>query len=124
MEKNLFTSQRDQLLLNEAKEDSKFCKDLAEAMRQSTTSFSSALDGINQSMMQIGNGLCRSLDNIAQAMREPQPPHQHVYYQQTNGSAHGSSFRSGVPYAPVGYQSSSTLLGENVNTGTPTYHSL
>ena len=61
LEKNLSAAQRNQLLLTEAKEDSKFRKDLAEAMRQSTTSFSSALDGINQSMMQIGNGLCRSL---------------------------------------------------------------
>ena len=107
LEKNLSAAQRDQLLLTEAKEDSKFRKDLEEAMRQSTTSFSSALDGINQSMTQIGNGLCRSLDNLAQAMREPHPPHQHVYYQQTNGhgsSVHGSSFGNWVSYIPVGYQ--------------------
>lgn len=98
LEKNLSASQRDQLLLNEAKEDSKFHKDLAEAMRQSTTSFSSALDGINQSMMQIGNGLCRSLNNLTQAMREPQSPHQNFHYQQT--SVHSSTFRNGVSYVP------------------------
>ena len=56
LEKNLSAAQRGKLLLTEAGEDSKFRKDLAEAMHQSTTSFSSALDGINQSMMQIGNG--------------------------------------------------------------------
>ena len=90
-------------------------------MRQHTTSSSSALDGIKQSTMQIGNRLGRSLDNLAQAMREPHPPHQHVYY---GRSVHGSSFGNGVSYIPVVYQSPGTLLSENVDTRRAIYHSL
>ena len=73
IEKSLSASQRDQLLLAEAKEDSEFCKDLAEAMQHSTVSFSRALEGVSQSIMQIGAGLCRSFESLALAMHNSQP---------------------------------------------------
>ena len=43
LEKTLSASQRDQLLINEAREDTRFRKDLTKAMRKSTESFSQAL---------------------------------------------------------------------------------
>jgi hypothetical protein len=79
LEKNLSASQRDQLLVNQAKEDSKFRKELADAMQQSKVSFSRALEGVSQSMMQIGFGLCRSLENVAQAMQDTHSQCQNVY---------------------------------------------
>lgn len=79
LENNLSASQRDQLLVNQAKEDSKFRKELADAMQQSKVSFSRALEGVSQSMMQIGSGLCRSLENVAQAMQDTHSQCQNVY---------------------------------------------
>lgn len=118
LEKSLSAAQRDQLLVNEAKEDSKFRKDLAEAMQQSTISFSRALEGVSQSMIQIGTGLCRSLENLAQAMQDPQPPRQNVYYQQPNGSIFGNSFSGLLSTIPVGYARSNVLPPEHVNDDT------
>ncbi len=123
LEKSLSASQRDQLLVKEAKEDSKFRKDLAEAMQQSTVSFSRALEGVSQSMMQIGAGLCRSLENLAQAMQDPQPPRQNFYYQQPNGSIFGNSFSGGLSNIPVEYARGNTLPPEHVNDETR-FHTL
>ena len=39
LERNLSSPQRNQLLLKESMEDSKFCKELADSMRESTKSF-------------------------------------------------------------------------------------
>ena len=87
LQKSLSAAQRDHLLLNEAKEDLQYRKDLAEAMRQSTDSFSKALEGVSNSMLQIGAGLCRSLDVMAQAMISPQPVNQNLFYQNQQVSA-------------------------------------
>ena len=119
LENKLSASQRDQLLVNEAKEYSK----LADAMQQSTVSFSRALEGVSQSMMQIGSGLCRSLENLAQAMQDPHPQHQNVYYQQPTGSIFGNSFSGGLSTTPIGYAHGSTLPPEHVNDET-SFHTL
>ncbi len=79
MQKTLSAAQRDQLLLHEAKEDNQCRKDLAAAMQNSTDSFSKALDGMSNSMMQIGAGICRSLEVMAHAMMTP--TYQHLFYQ-------------------------------------------
>ena len=68
LEKTLSAAQRDKLLLNEAREDSTFCKNLAEATRQSTESFSNALKDVSNSIMQVGNGISRSMEMISQAI--------------------------------------------------------
>ena len=90
MQKTLSAAQRDQVLLNKAKEDNQFRKDLAAAMRESTNSFSKALDGMSNSMVQIGAGISRSLEVMAHAMMAPtnqnlfyqnQPPQQEFPYQ-------------------------------------------
>ena len=56
LEKTLSAAQRDALLLTEAKEESKFRKDLADATREATSCFSSALNNVSSSMTQVGNG--------------------------------------------------------------------
>ena len=79
MQKTLSAAQCDQLLLNEAKEDNQFRKDLAAAIRESINSFSKALDGMSNSMVQIGAGISRSFEVMAHAMMTP--TNQNLFYQ-------------------------------------------
>ncbi|CAB4021414.1 Hypothetical predicted protein, partial [Paramuricea clavata] len=68
LEKALSAAQRDKLLLNEAKEDSTFRKNLAEATRQSTESFAITLKDVSTSIMNVGNGISRSMEMMSQAI--------------------------------------------------------
>ena len=89
LEKTLSAAQRDALLLTEAKEESKFRKDLADATREATSCFSSALKNVSSSMTQVGNGLSRSIEMMAQAVMAtmnnsqalPVPFNQNLFYQ-------------------------------------------
>jgi hypothetical protein len=86
--KTLSASQHDKLLLNEAREDSTFRKNLAEATRQSTESFSNALRDVSNSIVQVGNGISRSMEMMSQAIMaqvmansQPRPFNQNHFYQ-------------------------------------------
>ena len=68
LEKTLSASQRDKMLLDEAKEDSKFRKDLSDCMNRSTESFTNAMDGINSTLVQLGKSICRSVEMLSRAM--------------------------------------------------------
>lgn len=61
-------------------------------MRQSTESFSKAFDGLSNSMLQIGAGISRSIEVMAQSMMmgfQPVAPiNQNLFYQDHEGSAH------------------------------------
>ncbi|CAB4002587.1 Hypothetical predicted protein [Paramuricea clavata] len=89
LEKALSAAQRDKLLLNEAKEDSTFRKNLAEATRQSTESFAIALKDVSTSIMNVGNGISRSMEMMSQAIMaqvmsnsQPRGPfNQNLFYQ-------------------------------------------
>lgn len=43
MERNLSAAQRDQILINEAKEDAQFRKDLTQELKESTESLSNSI---------------------------------------------------------------------------------
>lgn len=96
LEKALSAAQRDKLLLNEAKEDSTLRKDLAEATRQSTESFANALKDVSTSIMQVGNGISRSIEMMSQAIMaqvmsnsQPRGPcNQNLFYQHGEMSHH------------------------------------
>eukprot|EP00794_Sanderia_malayensis_P002553 gene2553-2948_t len=79
MQKTLSAAQRDQVLLNETKEDNQLRKDLAAAMRESTDSFAKAFNGMSNSVVQIGAGICKSLEVMAHAMMTP--TNQNMFYQ-------------------------------------------
>ena len=90
LEKTLSAAQRDALFLNEAKEESKFRKDLTDATREATSCFSNALKEVSSSMQQVGNGLSRSIEMMAQAVMAqtmnnsqapPVPFNQNLFYQ-------------------------------------------
>ena len=68
MERQLSASQRDQILMNEAKEDTQFKKDIAEAIRHSNETFAASMEKISQSILQVAQGLTRSVEVMGQAM--------------------------------------------------------
>ena len=59
LERSLSASQRDQLLIKEAKEDAQFRKDLSDAMRQSTETFAQSIKDVSKAMTDLGAGDCR-----------------------------------------------------------------
>ena len=83
LERNLSAAQRDQLLVKEARDDSRFRKDMAEAMRESTKSFTESIQSVSKSMSDLGNGISRSIEMLAQAMlmQTQQPINQNQFYQ-------------------------------------------
>ena len=61
MERYLSSAQRDKSLLEESKEDAQLQKDLAAAMRDSTASFTSAIENIGKST----NSTCQSIEMLS-----------------------------------------------------------
>ena len=93
LEKTLSAAQRDKLLLIEAREDSTFRKNLAEATKQSTELFSNALKDVSNSIVQVGNGISRSMEMMSQAIMaqvmansQPRPFNQNHFYQHSEMS--------------------------------------
>eukprot|EP00794_Sanderia_malayensis_P014422 gene14422-biopygen11518 len=81
LEKALSAAQRDHMLINEAKEDTKFRKELAQSMKQSSNLLSEAIKDIGSSMKQIGEGISHSMELLARAMANNQSYNQNLFYQ-------------------------------------------
>ena len=85
LEKTFSVAQRDQLLLQEAKDDTKFRKTLAETLQESNRVFAESLHGTSQSMADLGNTFCRSMQMLIQAtIMQSQPQHpvpQNMFFQ-------------------------------------------
>ena len=79
LERQLSASQRDQLLINESKEDSQFKKDIAEAIRQSNETFAQSMQQMSMSMLQVAQGFTQSIEVLARAMvnKPSQPQYQY-----------------------------------------------
>ena len=73
MERQLSAAQRDELLINEAKEDSQFKKSLAEAIQQSNETFAQSMQQMSMSIMQVAQGLSRSMEIMSQALVQQLP---------------------------------------------------
>ena len=58
-------------------------KDMAEAMRESTKSFTESINCVSRSMTDLGSGISRSIELLAQAllMQTKQPINQNQFYQ-------------------------------------------
>ena len=82
MERQFSASQRDELLMNESKEDSQFKKDIAEAIRQSNETFAKSMQHTSMSMLQVAQGFTRSFDVLASVMaNNPGQQYQYPPYQ-------------------------------------------
>ena len=81
MERELSASQRDQLLLNESKEDVQFKKDLATVMQKSNeifeksiSQFSNAIPSVAQSMQLMEKAFTQNQFTLAQPQAPTPPP--------------------------------------------------
>ncbi|XP_065671685.1 uncharacterized protein LOC136089562 [Hydra vulgaris] len=98
LERNLSAAQRDQLLLKEARDDAQFRKEMAEAMRESTKCFTESINTVSKSMTDLGNGISRSIELLAQAMivqTQQQSSNQNQFYQ------HSPNVYSQMQFSPL-----------------------
>jgi hypothetical protein len=93
MERQLSAAQRDQLLLQESKEDSKFKRDMTKAIKQSDQTFANAMQQMSQSIVQVVESLTQSMKVFVRGSGQPvmqpvmqsmmqrnnQTPYQHHY---------------------------------------------
>ena len=88
MERALSAAGRDSVLMEDAKEDKKFRREMAEAMKASAASFGEALGTVSASMMQISNSLSRSMEIIAQSLQQPHQPFSYQPQYEQNAPPH------------------------------------
>ena len=84
MQKSLSADQRDELLIKEAKEDALCRKDLAEVMRESTSSFFRSIESVSKAITDLGAGVCRSIEMLLQLLQQPAaqaPVNNNLFYQ-------------------------------------------
>ena len=67
LERRLSASQRDAVLLKEAKEDREERKEIRDMMKSSNDSFVHALDNMSQSMLAISNSIAKTMEVIGRA---------------------------------------------------------
>ena len=76
MERQLSAVQRDEILMNESKEDAQFKRDIAGAIRQSNETFAQTMQQMSMSILQVANGLTRSVEMMSHAiLQRPQVLH-------------------------------------------------
>ncbi len=61
LQRSLSSAQREQLLINEAKDDASFRKELTEAMKESNETFSRSVESMSNSVKELGDGICHSM---------------------------------------------------------------
>ena len=93
MERQLSAAQRDQLLLNESKEDAQFKRDMAEAIRQSNETFATAIQQMSMSIMQVAQGMARSMEMMSNVIC--QQNQQQLYQSQPTFERESSFQRQG-----------------------------
>ena len=131
LEHQLSASQRDQLLMNESKEDSQFKKDIADAIRQSNKTFAQSMQQMSMSMLQVAQGFTRSFEFLARAMvnNPDQPPYEYRPYHQSNdipgyGPVHPTGYtQPNISYQEQAYTYESSQNGMD-NNGNKHFHSL
>ena len=79
LQKKLCASDREQILLNESREDSQFKRDLAEAILQSNELFAQSTKELSQSMLAMAFGITKSVEILSQALsnqnQQASPPY-------------------------------------------------
>lgn len=71
LERALSAKQRDALLLDEAKEDKFFWKDLTDALKESTKCMAEGFQGFTQAVVQMSAVLGKSLETVVQSSYVP-----------------------------------------------------
>ena len=80
LEKKLSASQRDAILLNEARDDAALRRDLIDTMKSSNETFTEAMKSVGESMKLLSQSMASSIQALANCL-SPQPafrPHQEM----------------------------------------------
>lgn len=72
MEQQLSSVKRDQILIDEAREDNNSRKELAESLLQSNQIFGGTMKALSFSMMSVAESMSRSFELLTHAMIQPQ----------------------------------------------------
>lgn len=72
MERQLSSAKRNQILIDEAREDNKSRKDLAESMLQSNQVFAQSMQAVSSAMMCIAQTMSLSFEMLAHALALPE----------------------------------------------------
>ena len=72
MERHLSSAKPDQILIDEAREDNKSRKDLAESMLQSNQVFAQSMQAVSSSMMSIAQTISRSFEVLSHVYALPE----------------------------------------------------
>lgn len=124
MERQLSAAQRDEILMNESKEDAQFKRDIAEAIRQSNETFAQTMQQMSNSILQVANGLTRSVEMMSQVILQrpqtlppapPPPPHNFAHSAYTFPGQQGNQFGGAVRYPPAAYFGNHSYQRQNVN---------
>ena len=81
LEKALSAAQRDKMLLEEAKEDARFRKEMRDSMRESSTTFAQGIKDVSKAILDMGAGLSRSIEMLSQGFHNQGYPQHHVINQ-------------------------------------------
>lgn len=76
LERQLSASQRDELLIKEARDENESRKELRETLAQSNELFAKTLQSVSASVMAVANAMNRSMEMMAHASgpQQPSPP--------------------------------------------------
>ena len=81
--------QREKLLINEAKEEAMFQKEMTEAINESNLTFMRAMETFGTSMTAVAQSLSKSIENMTRACIVNNPP---FYHQPRAPHRHGFQF--------------------------------
>ena len=82
LEQSLFVAQRGKILLDELKEDVMFRREIVEAMKQFTISFSDSVERLSFSSVVMAGGISKSIEKLAQAIFQTSPSSKSKYVYQ------------------------------------------
>ena len=112
--------------MNESKEDAQFKRDIAEAIRQSNETFAQTMQQMSMSILQVANGLTRSVEMMSHAILQrpqvlPPAPQPHNFSGSTYAFAgqqeHQLAHQFGEPFRyPTHFFGSHSHQGQNTGS--------
>ena len=81
LEKALSAAQRNKMLLEEAKEDARFRKEMTDSMKESSTTFAHGIKDVSKAILEIGAELSRSNEMLSQEFYNQGYPQHHAINQ-------------------------------------------
>ena len=113
------------MLFDEVKEEASFRRELSDSFKQSNENFLNAMNGFNKTVSDLGSGLCKSIDMLAQAMlmsNQQAQRNQNMFFPNRNsGNVPGCSvmtnFNNNIPQ--LNPDSISSAVAQNSRFATP-----